>query len=181
MGVVLKITLVFNSPTTKGLWKVPCVQLPQWSQEALPDDLWLASTDSPALRHEQRVLLNAGSSDGGFEKSKLSNIFCTGCWQFFFNICSLFKTHTDLAFRKYALILTPHSFLLPFRVFLETPLRPPGIRASHWDSDAGWWPKGHYGPQHRWVSQQLQGISMLKGALYKYIYIYIVKGMWSQS
>lgn len=103
-----------------GLWEVTCIQLPQWSQKALPDNLWVASTNSPALRYEQRVLLNTGSSNGEYDKSlsTLSNIFLWGLCDCFLLLQSI-KTFWFSKHKIRLDLLAISFFPLPFSVFIS--------------------------------------------------------------
>lgn len=126
-----------------GVWKIPSIQFPQWSQTALPDNVRVASPNSSALCHEQWVFINTGSSDGECGESLgLSNIVSCGLCNWNFN-CN--KLHLDV-------ILFP-SFYCLFSV--ETSLWPPWIRPSRWHSVASWWPERHHGPQYRYLMEDI--------------------------
>lgn len=129
-----------------GVWKIPCVQFPQRSQAALPDNIRVASTDGSALCHEQWVFINTGSSDGECDESlRLSNV----------DQCCLMQT-LQLLCRRNLLTVTSYAWILScycFNFSVETPFWPSWFRSSHWHSVASWWPKGHYGPQYRYFME----------------------------
>lgn len=131
-----------------GVWKIPCIQFPQRSQAALPDNIRVASTDSSALCHEQWVFINTGSSDGECDESlRLSNV----------DQCCLMQT-LQLLCRRNHLTVTSYTWILSccsFIISVETPFWPSWFQSSHWHSVASWWPKGHYGPQYRYFMEAI--------------------------
>lgn len=150
--IVLIIILIHN--IFVGFWEVSCVQLPGWSQEAFPDYLRFTSTNSPALRHEQWVLLNTCRSNGEYDKclSMLSNSFMWVLCDHMFVLESL-KTFKNRRHQLCCYFFIFSFFLCLFYLslflFVETSLRSTWIRSCLWDSDASGWLKRHYGPQHR--------------------------------
>lgn len=57
-----------------GFWTITCVQLPRWSEEALPDYIWVPSANRSTLCHEQRVFLYTRSTDGMYLQIPLLKI-----------------------------------------------------------------------------------------------------------